>query len=49
MYGHNEMGNVLYDNYNTNESIYSFMLNQQDETKQIIHATLTTEIPFQII
>ena len=34
-------GNIFYDNYNTNESIYSFLLNQQDKTKQIIHATLT--------
>ena len=32
--------NIFYDNCNTNESIYSFLLNQQDETKQIIHATL---------
>ena len=38
---HIQKGNIFYDNYNTNESIYSFLLNQQDETKQIIHATLT--------
>ena len=38
---HIETGNIFYNNYNTNESIYSFLLNQQDETKQIIHATLT--------
>ena len=36
---HIETENIFYDNYNTNESIYSFLLNQQDETKQIIHAT----------
>ena len=35
-----ETGNIFYDNYNTNESIYSFFLNQQDETKQVIHTTL---------
>ena len=38
---HIEMGNIFYDNYYTNEVIYSFLLNQQVETKQIIHATLT--------
>ena len=38
---HIEKGNIFYDNYNTNESIYCFLLNQQDETKQVIHATLT--------
>ena len=37
---HTETGNIFYDNYNTNESIYSFLLNQQDKTKQVIHATL---------
>ena len=39
-------GNIFYDNYNTNESIHSFLLNQQDETKQIIHATLTYKDSF---
>ena len=38
---HIETRNIFYDNYNTNELIYSFLLNQQDETKQIIHFTLT--------
>ena len=38
---HIEAGNIFYDNYYTNELIYSFLLNQQVETKQIIHATLT--------
>ena len=37
---HIETGNTFYDNYNTNESIYSFLLNKQDQTKQIIPATL---------
>ena len=35
------MGNIFYENYNRNESIYDFLLRQQDETKKIIHATLT--------
>ena len=39
-------GKYLYDNYNTNESIYSFSLNQQNETKQVIHATLTCKNSF---
>ena len=36
-----KLENIFYDNYNTNKSISGFSLNQQDETKQIIHATLT--------
>ena len=43
---HIKMRNILCDNYNTNESIYSFLLNQQDETKQVIHATLTYKDSF---
>ena len=43
---HIETGNVFYNNYNTNELMYSFLLNQQDETKQIIHATLTHTVSF---
>ena len=46
---HIETRNIFYDNYNTNESIYNFLLNQQDETKQVIHATLTYKDSFQII
>ena len=38
--------NIFYDNYNTNESIYSFLLNPQDETKQVIHLTLTYKDSF---
>ena len=33
---HVETENIFYDNYNTNKSIYTFLLNQQDETKQVI-------------
>ena len=33
--------NIFYDNYNIGESIYDFLLRQQDDTKKIIHATLT--------
>ena len=38
---HIETGNIFYDNYNANESIYSFLLSHEDETKQTIHTTLT--------
>ena len=34
-------GNTFYKNYNTNESIHNFWLREHDETKKIIHATLT--------
>ena len=34
-------GNIFYDNYNPNKAMYSFLLNQQDETKQVIYTTLT--------
>ena len=43
---HIETGNIFYNNYNTNEAIDSFLLNQQDETKQAIHATLTYKDSF---
>ena len=29
-----ETGNIFYDNYNTNESIYHLLLRQQGETKK---------------
>ena len=36
------MAIFLYDNYNTGESIYNFLLRQQDDAKKkIIHAILT--------
>ena len=41
-----ETGNIFYENYSTNESIYDFLLRQQDETKKIIHATLTYKDSF---
>ena len=45
---HIEMENIFYDNHNTNESIYDFLLKQQDETKTITHATLTYKNSFPI-
>ena len=39
-------GNISYENYNINELIFDFLLRQQDETKKIIHATLTYKDSF---
>ena len=36
-----KMAIFLHDSYNTGESIHNFLLRQQDDTKKIIHATLT--------
>ena len=38
---HIESGNVYNDGYNTNESIYEFLLRKQDEEKQKNHTTLS--------
>ena len=43
---HIETENIPYVSYNTNERIYSFFWNQQDKTKQVIHATLTYKYSF---
>ena len=41
-----ETGNIFCDNYNKNKSICSFLLNQQDETKQVIHGSLAYKDSF---
>ena len=38
---HIETGNIFFDNYNTNESLYEFLVRQQEETKKNIYATLS--------
>ena len=43
---HIETGNIFYENYNINELIFDFLPRQQDETKKIIHATLTYKNSF---
>ena len=43
---HIETGNICYENDNKNESVYDFLLWQQDETKKILHATLTCKNSF---
>ena len=37
---HLKTGNIFYDNFNTQESFYDFLLNQQDENKEIIKKKL---------
>ena len=34
---HIESGDIFYDNFNTHENFYSFLLAQQGESKQVIH------------
>ena len=34
---HIESGNIFYQNFNTNENFYGFLLAQQDETKAIMY------------
>ena len=43
---HIETGNIFFDGCNTNKSIYDFLIRQQDETKKIIHVTLTYKDSF---
>ena len=43
---HIESGNVYNDGYNTNESIYEFLLRKQDEEKQKNHTTLSDSETF---
>ena len=33
---HLEMGNIFYDKFNIQEKFYDFLLNQQDQNKEII-------------
>ena len=33
---HIESGDIFYDNFNTNENFYGFVLAQQDESKQVM-------------
>ena len=43
---HIETGNIFFNNYNTSESLYEFLVRQQDKTKKIIHATLSYKDSF---
>ena len=44
---HLERRNLFYDNFNTQESFYDFLLNQQDENKQIIKKKISYNQPFK--
>ena len=44
---HIESGNIFYQNFNTNENFYSFLLTQQDETKEIIPKRIAYHYSFE--
>ena len=42
-----ESGNIFYQNFHTNENVYSFLLAQQDETKAVIPKSITYYYSFE--
>ena len=44
---HIESGNIFYQNFNTNENFYSFLLAQQDETKAIVPKRISYHCIFE--
>ena len=44
---HVEIGNIFYNNFNTNESFYDFLLAKQDEDKQLIKKRISYFHTFQ--
>ena len=44
---HIESGNVFYQNFNTNENFYNFLLAQQDETKAILPKRISYQNSFE--
>ena len=44
---HVENGNMFYDNFSTNKSVYNFLLAQQDKTKQFIPKCISYYHSFQ--
>ena len=44
---HIEFGNIFYQNFNTNENLYSFLLAQQDNTKAIIGKRIMYHYSFE--
>ena len=44
---HIKTGNIFYQNFNTNENFYSFLLAQQDETKAIIPKCIAYHYSFE--
>ena len=45
---HIESGNIFYQNFNTNENFYNFLLAQQDETKAIVLKRISYHNSFEI-
>ena len=43
---HIETGHIFFDNVNSNESIYSFFLAQQDHTKKLLNIVLETSVDY---
>ena len=44
---HVESGNVFYQNFNTNENFYSFLLARQDERKSIVPKRVSYSYSFE--
>ena len=44
---HVESGNMFYQNFNTNENFYSFLIAQQDETRSIIPKRISYNYRFE--
>ena len=44
---HLESGNIFYQNFNTNENFYSFLLAQQDETRSIVPKRISYSYSFE--
>ena len=44
---HIESGNIFYQNFNTNENFYRFVLAQQDETKAIVPKRISYHYSFE--
>ena len=44
---HVESGNIFYQNFNTNENVYSVLLAQQDETKWVVPKRISYSYSFE--
>ena len=44
---HIESGDIFYDNFNTNENFYDFVLAQQDESKQVMPKRISYHYSFE--
>ena len=46
---HIETGHIFFDHVNSNESIYSFFLAQQDHTKKLLNIVLETSVDYKYL